>query len=71
MSTKLTSRSLPGINGPFIPQTRDNAGRAKTSRIRAVQRDFYVLVGVFLASLTATSLAVAIAAAIMLANATP
>lgn len=64
MPTKLPHPALPQVDAHFL-----SASHHDTTRIKATQKDFYVLVGVSLGSLTLMTLAVAISAAIMLADA--
>jgi hypothetical protein len=64
MPTKLQPRPFLATNTARLSETH-----RETTGVKAAQRDFYVLVAVFLGSLTLMGLAVALSGAIMLANA--
>jgi hypothetical protein len=64
MHTTPQQRTSPPIEARLLPRARQ-----QSKQVKAAQREFFVLVGVFLGSLTLVTLAIAISAAIMLANA--
>jgi hypothetical protein len=64
MPTKLQDRTLLPIHGRFLTKTD-----RETMQAKAAQREFYMLVAVFLGSLTLVSIAIVLSAAVMLANA--